>query len=488
MLKFFCFVALLAATRAGEADVLDLTDADFDSRLAQHDTALVMFYAPWCGHCKRLKPEYAKAAEDLVRNDPPVALVKVDCTEGGKETCNKHGVSGYPTLKIFRGGEVSQEYSGPREAPGIVKYMRAQVGPSSKEVASVAELEKFLAAEKDVGVVGFFATESDLKGAFLKLADKLREKVRFAHSTNKDVLKKEGVSDGIVLFRPAHLHNKFEENNVKYEGDGSDLREWINKNSHGIAGHRRSDNRAEFVNPLVTAYYAVDYVKNIKGSNYWRNRILKVAKPYADRLNFAVSSKDDFQHELNEYGIDFVKNDKPIILARDAQNRKFAMREEFTLEAFEAFIEDLLAEKLEPYLKSEPIPESNAEPVKVAVGKNFDDIVVNNGKDTLIEFYAPWCGHCKKLVPAYDEVATKLLDEDVAIVKMDATANDVPAPFEVRGFPTLYWAPRDSKSAPVKYEGGREADDFLAYIAKHATDELKGYDRKGQPKQQKTEL
>lgn len=146
-----------------------------------------------------MKPEYAKAAEDLVRNDPPVALVKVDCTEGGKETCNKHGVSGYPTLKIFRGGEVSQEYSGPREAPGIVKYMRAQVGPSSKEVASVAELEKFLAAEKDVGVVGFFATESDLKGAFLKLADKLREKVRFAHSTNKDVLKKEGVRYVIIF-------------------------------------------------------------------------------------------------------------------------------------------------------------------------------------------------------------------------------------------------------------------------------------------------
>lgn len=71
-----------------------------------------------CGHCKRLKPEYAKAAEDLLRNDPPVYLAKVDCTEAGKDTCNKHGVSGYPTLKIFRNGELSQEYSGPREAPG----------------------------------------------------------------------------------------------------------------------------------------------------------------------------------------------------------------------------------------------------------------------------------------------------------------------------------------------------------------------------------
>lgn len=49
-----------------------------------------------------------------------MALVKVDCTAGGKETCNKHSVSGYPTLKIFRNGEFSQEYNGPREANGNI--------------------------------------------------------------------------------------------------------------------------------------------------------------------------------------------------------------------------------------------------------------------------------------------------------------------------------------------------------------------------------
>lgn len=59
---------------------------------------------------------------------------------------------------------------------------------------------------------------------------------------------------------------------------------------------------------------------------------------------------------------------------------------------------------MEPYLKSEPIPQNNDKPVKVAVAKNFDEVVTNNGQDTLIEFYAPWCGHCKKLTPVYDEL------------------------------------------------------------------------------------
>lgn len=46
--------------------------------------------------------------------------------------------------------------------------------------------------------------------------------------------------------------------------------------SHGLVGHRKSDNKQDFQNPLVVAYYSVDYVKNTKGTNYWRNRVLKV--------------------------------------------------------------------------------------------------------------------------------------------------------------------------------------------------------------------
>jgi protein disulfide isomerase family A protein 3 len=101
------------------------------------------------------------------------------------------------------------------------------------------------------------------------------------------------------------------------------------------------------------------------------------------------------------------------------------------------------------------------------------------------EFYAPWCGHCKKLTPIFDQLGEKMAEENVLIVKMDATANDVADGYDVRGFPTLFWLPKDSKK-PVSYQGGRELDDFVQYIAKEATDELNGLDREGKPK--KTEL
>merc|ERR1712242_446362 len=131
--------------------------------------------------------------------------------------------------------------------------------------------------------------------------------------------------------------------------------------------------------------------------------------------------------------------------------------------ALEQFLKDCEAGNLEVYLKSEPVPESNDEGVKVAVAKNFAELVADSKKDVLVEFYAPWCGHCKKLAPVFDELGAKMEGTNVDIVKMDATANDVPSGYDVRGFPTLFWVPSDTKK-PQPYNGGRELDDFVKFI------------------------
>merc|ERR1711970_542058 len=159
---------------------------------------------------------------------------------------------------------------------------------------------------------------------------------------------------------------------------------------------------------------------------------------------------------------------------------------EMTKDAIKTFVQDFHDGKLKVHLKSEEVPEDwDKQPVKVLVGKNFAEVAYDKSKDVFVEFYAPWCGHCKKLAPIYDELGEKFADEDVEIVKMDATANDVPPEFDVKGFPTLYWLPKGTKK-PVSYNGGRELDDFVKYIAENASDELKGYNRKGKAK--KSEL
>ncbi|XP_056273392.1 protein disulfide-isomerase A3 [Pseudoliparis swirei] len=477
MFKVIFVAALVGFTWA--SDVFDYTDDDFDSNIGDHGLALVEFFAPWCGHCKRLAPEYESAATRLKGT---VALVKVDCT-ANSNVCSKYGVSGYPTLKIFRDGEETGPYDGPRTADGIVSFLKKQAGPASVVLESDADFAKYT-SDQDASVVGFFSDDkSTAQVEFMKAASALRDNYRFAHTNSEALLQSHGIEgEGIVLFRPLKLNNKFEESSVKYSEDkytNSKIKKFIQDNIFGICPHMTDDNKDQMRGKeMLVAYYDVDYVKNPKGSNYWRNRVMKVAKSFLDqgkKLNFAVASKSAFSNDVSEFGMDSGAGELPLVAIRTVKGDKYVMAEEFSRDgkALESFLQNYFDGNLKRYLKSEAVPENNDGPVKVVVAENFDAIVNADDKDVLIEFYAPWCGHCKSLEPKFKELGEMLADDpNVVIAKMDATLNDVPPPYEVSGFPTLYFSPAGRKMSPKKYEGGRELDDFVAYLKKEATSPL----------------
>ena len=116
------------------------------------------------------------------------------------------------------------------------------------------------------------------------------------------------------------------------------------------------------------------------------------------------------------------------------------------------------------------IPESQEGPVTVIVAHNYDDIVMDNNKDVLVEFYAPWCGHCKALAPKYEELAGLYFNDPdfskkVTIAKVDATANDVPD--EIQGFPTIKLFPAGAKTEPITYSGSRTIEDLAKFVAEN---------------------
>jgi protein disulfide-isomerase A6 len=100
------------------------------------------------------------------------------------------------------------------------------------------------------------------------------------------------------------------------------------------------------------------------------------------------------------------------------------------------------------------------------IPKNFDQVVLKSGKPTLVEFFAPWCGHCKNLAPVYEELALSFdyAKDKVQIAKVDADAEkDLGKRFGIQGFPTLKWF--DGKSdKPVDYNGGRDIDALSSFI------------------------
>ena len=158
-------------------------------------------------------------------------------------------------------------------------------------------------------------------------------------------------------------------------------------------------------------------------------RVIKVAKQFTgDSVHFAVSDCDDMKQELEALGL---SDKEPTAGTYDIKG-KYSISKDFSVDSLKDFVQDYLDEKLELHIKSEPVPTDNTGPVKVrmslpthlinvinpslpllslpqvVVGKNFDEIVNDESKDVLIEFYAPWCGHCKALAPKYDELGEKV--------------------------------------------------------------------------------
>nr|KJB41847.1 hypothetical protein B456_007G124200 [Gossypium raimondii] len=202
-------LALLLAS-AWADDVLVLTEENFEKEVGQDRGAVVEFYAPWCGHCQKLAPEYEKLGASF-KKAKSVLIGKVDCDEH-KSVCGKYGVEGYPTIKWFPKGSLDpKQYEGPRTAESLAEFVNTEGGtnvkiatlPSNVVVLNADNFDEVVLDETKNMFVEFYAPWcgycKNLAPTYEKVATafKMEEDVVIANIDTdkyKDLAEKYGVS------------------------------------------------------------------------------------------------------------------------------------------------------------------------------------------------------------------------------------------------------------------------------------------------------
>jgi len=448
-------------------EIIDLTSDSFDKVLSDHKHVMVNFYSPSCSHCKALDPEYVKVADELHAIDSSVKIARVDASKE-IEIAERFGIDGYPSIKLFIDGK-PLEYNGPRKADKMVIWISKKSGSPATVVSSVEELNGLI-KNNSVIVVGFLEDlESDLSKAFLETA-LFNEHVAFALVQDKSLFSAYEVDgETVVMFK------SFDEGKVVYTGkpEVAELSEFVHMNSIPLV----IDFSYDFA-PIIFSGSIKNHVllfASTKAENYAeiKDALTKLAKIYKGKLMFIVV--DTEIKELKQI-VDFFKvpeTEHPALrIVKLGEYMQRFKSQDLVLdeENIKAFIEKYLAGELKPELLSEDIPEDwDHKPVKVLVGKNFNEVVNSTEKNTLVMFYAHWCGHCKKLEPLWEELAEKYKEaKDVTIAKIDATKNELEH-IRIRAFPTVKLFLKHVDHAK-DYNGERTVDAMVRFIESNGMD------------------
>ncbi|KAI9786790.1 MAG: protein disulfide-isomerase precursor [Peltula sp. TS41687] len=438
----------VAAVTSG-SDVHDLKKDTFEPFMEKHDLVLA----------ESLAPEYEEAAKTLKEKNIP--LIKVDCTEE-TELCQSYGVEGYPTVKVFRGKDDHAPYMGARKAQAIVSYM-IKLSMPAVSIIDEASLDEFKAAESVVLVAFIDPSDKASNETLTSVANSLREKYIFGAIHDKKAATAQGVKQPAIV-----LYKQFDEGKNVFDEkfDKEKIESFIKSAAIPLVGEVGPETYADYIaSGLPLAYI---FAETEDERSQLADELRPVAEKYKGAVNFATIDAKAFGAHAGNLNLE-TDNFPAFAIQETVKNQKFPydQSKKITAKDISDFVEGVVEGTIKPSVKSEPVPESQDGPVHVVVAHNYEEIVMDNDKDVLLEYYAPWCGHCKALAPKYEELAALYfnspdLSKKVTVAKVDATANDVPD--EIAGFPTIKLFPAGSKESPIEYSGSRTIEDLANFI------------------------
>lgn len=458
-----CLVTLLLAVVVHSANAFDLNsflaslwpfgpdlsvvkaldNTTFREFVKSNKVGLVEFWSPKCGWCKRLEPDYARAAAVLKDEGIPCAKVDVSVQE---DLAKEFSIRGIPTF-FWIDDEDVYEFPQARSQREILQNVKKMQEPAVTEVGE----DPLPSQATGIPTVTIFAPE--LPKAFERLAKKQRSLAEFFH------VEIDATDKVRVVFR----HEKEDPIEV-LDADFSDfevLKGLWAKNEFPLFGqfgpttldryNKRETKSGEELQGLIWILFDIDKLDNlVVTAETHRALATDIAKHYKDLYSVGWIDTSQFKTYLNRaYGV----RELPGILITKLDHRgNFDVRMFYKLEEnLEAgkfitrFDEALASNSTKNIFKSEPVPDpaNNTGPVYNVVGDTMKEMLFRPDADVLLEIYAAWCQLCKDLYRPYLEVAKAVhrvgVQDRLVIAKLNGIDNDAPIPgLTWWGFPLFF--------------------------------------------------
>ena len=444
--------------------VITLTDTTYEKALDQYLYLMLYFYAPWGGHCKSFTPEYEKAADILKEEN--IYLAKIDGSTQKKAT-QQFKVNGYPSIFFLIKGNEPIEFDGGRTSRELINWVRKKTGKAILYFNDKNEIEQFK-KENEICFIYFGDDENDIK--IFEKASILIQDFPFAVVKYEKLIKKYSQKKTISLYK--HFDEK--KNELK-KIDIESINEFVKKYALPKV-MIFNDKSVQFIfqkkNPAIVLYAD----NKSRNWNKYGNIMVEVSEKINRKLAVILTDiKEGIAVKLAEY-VGIKEKDLPIVSILDTRKdfKKYIMDEEINVKNILEFIEKWEKNELKRQLKSENEPKINNGNIFIVVGKTFEKEVINNDKDVILVFYAPWCNHCKELTPIYEEVGKRLKNQNpkLLIAKIDGSENEIEN-ISIEAFPTIMFFPGNKKKKnPIEYKGKRTTEAIIEFIKKNSYNKI----------------
>lgn len=290
-------------------NVIILDDNNLDDALDKYKHILILFYAPWCGYCKKMFSDFEKAAAILKKEDK-IYLAKMDATTELK-SAERFSVQAFPTLIFFKKG-VPKEYTGGRKKREIITWLRKKTGAAARKKKTKKDLDKFINSA-EVSLV-YFGKDKKKLSDYKKVAKEV-EDLPFVIVNSEKIAQEFNVQrDTVVLFKTFD-----EKRNILTNITKENIKDFINKYSSPKV-MKYGDDAAQivFVNNVPgLLLFCEDKTDKI---NYYEKILEEIAnKGYNIKPIIITDFKEEMSSKLAEY-IGVKETELPTIRIADTRN------------------------------------------------------------------------------------------------------------------------------------------------------------------------